>query len=166
MNNEQQLLILYWQISAALLMGIDYLLPSKAKEYVDTKVRNYLEGVQGRVDQDISSGLNLIKENRWKIGIAFLFLAIFYLAIESIKLVGASNFPTLAAIVSLVALFFFTGGFLVLLNIFMQLVTPLGLGSVVRTLLTFLNKSPKGPIAAGGMLCLFVSFALRYHYYA
>jgi hypothetical protein len=60
MSNEQQLLILYWQIGAALLMGIDYFLPSKAKEYVDTKVRNYLAGVQGRVDKDISGGFNLI----------------------------------------------------------------------------------------------------------
>lgn len=166
MSNEQQLLILYWQISASILMGIEYFLPSKAKEYVETRLRGYLEGVQGRIDQDISGGFKLIYENRWKIGVALLFLAIFYLSIESIKLIGAANFPILASLVGLVALFFFAGGFLVLLSVFMQLLTPLGLGSVVRAILTFLNKSPKGPIAAGGMLCLLVSFVLRYHYLA
>ena len=164
MNNEQQSLILYWQIFASLLMGIDYFLPVEAKKYADTKVRGYLEGVQGRVDEDISNGLRVLYQNKWKIAVALLFLAIFNLAIQSIRFIGASNFPLLALVVGFVGLFFFSGGSLVLLNIFMQLVVPVGLGTFVRAILTFLNKSEKGPIAAGGMLCLLISLALRYHY--
>ncbi len=162
MTNEQLLLILYWQISAAVLMGIDYFLPVQAKDFLDSSARSYIKIVQANVDSGISDTIKFIAGQKWKIFAATVLLVTSYLAFHTLKFIGPTISSTLFFIL-LVAVYS-SVGILMLLSIFIPAFTTLGIASVSRVFLTFLNKSPKGPFAAAGMLCLFVSFALRYVY--
>ncbi|MDP3856511.1 MAG: hypothetical protein Q8Q73_01980 [Stagnimonas sp.] len=167
MTNEQHLVVLYWQAAAALLMGVDYFLPSAAKEVTDTYVRKYLAGVSVRVDESFNKAIQeFIIANRWRLFLAVVFLAIAFLSLHSIRFLAPDSSPLLVVFISLAAMFFFAGSILPLATTFIGLVVPVGVGSVFAVLLVFLSKSPKGPVAAGGMFCLFISFLVRYSYVA
>ncbi|MRJ44857.1 hypothetical protein KF946_00955 [Idiomarina loihiensis] len=164
MTPDQQLIILKLQIAASILMGLDYFMPESWREKANEKAKAYFSGVQSRIDSDITSAWEYIKSKVAKIitAVVMLGLAFLMLYFKSLPIIVES--PVFLSLWSIAPLLLFTGGFLTLFSIFMDILLPVGLGGLFRALTTFILGSPKGPLAAIGFICLCLSFFLRYNY--
>ena len=164
MTPEQQLLILKFQIAASILMGLDYFMPESWREKANEKAKGYFSGVQSRVDSDMNSAWEYIKSKTAKIITASVMLGLAFLMLNFKSLPILMESPVFLSLWSIATLLLFSGGFLTLFNIFMDILLPIGLGGLFRAFTTFILGSPKGPLAAIGFICLCISFGLRYNY--
>jgi hypothetical protein len=164
MTPSQEMTVLYWQAGAACLMGFDYFVKDAWREKANAAVRLYFAGVQARVDHDLQLSWEYFKSKIPRLTSGAIFLGVWWFLMNVVLPIPQS--PTATALLALLAIGFFAGGFLGVFQVFMELYIPVGMGLAFRTVTTFLVSSPKGPIAAIGMLCLFVSFALRHAYIA
>jgi hypothetical protein len=162
MTQSQEMIVLYWQVTAAFLMGFDYFVKDVWREKANIFVRSYFAGVQDRIDHDLKLSWGRFTSKVPQIMGGVIFLGAYWFLMEVVIPVFES--PVAVVSLTLFAFVLFSGGFLSIFQIFMELFIPVGLGLSLRAVTTFLVSSPKGAIAAMGMLCLFISFILRYVY--
>jgi hypothetical protein len=164
MTNEQQILITNWQLAASILMGIEYFLPTSLKERADNHFKNYLMGIEGRVDQTIFQGLKEIWDDKIKVLMGISFFSIFYLSLITVEALRNSGHLWAGLLISIVGLMFMVVGLYLVMVITLPRLLPISYGLPFRLGLFLMRVCPKGPIAATGLVCLFISFALRYAY--
>lgn len=164
MTNDQQVLITNWQLCAAILMGIEYFLPKNIKEIADAKFGEYLKGVEGRVDHDLMASLKDIWQEKIKLTLSVFFIAMSYLVFTTLHALHNFDAPLFSTFIILVGVFFFSGGFLTAMQIVFPRLLLICYGLPIRILAGLIRVCPKGPVAAAGLLCLAISFALRYMY--
>ena len=164
MTAEQQLTILQLQFFAALFMGLDYFMPDSWRTYLNSFAEKYFSGVQGRVDKDLVSSWEQIKNNSAKIFVSIFSLATCFLTAELTKTPLLQESPSLNSLLVIAVVLLFAAGFLPLFKIIIDLVVPVGFGGILRILTSFILGSPKGPLAAIGFVSLLLSFLFRYMY--
>lgn len=158
----EEITILYFQISAAVMMAWDYFTPRSWREYMDGVLGKYFSGVQRNVDKDINQSLEYLKVNIPRIFVSFLAFGLAYLVLKFGASFDGSSRPVAALVTGILYLFLVSGGFFTLMNIIFPLLVPLGIGGVFKAITKFLTSTEKGPLAGLGFLCLLVSFVMRY----
>lgn len=156
--------ILKLQIIATTFMGADYFIPNKYRDIANEYVNDYFSGVQNRIDNNINLGIEHIKKNYKYLLTGALYLFFVYVVnITKNKLYKNGTIDNTAfEILMLATLPFMVIGYLRIFKIMMDVFIPVGIASILRSITTFVTKSPKGPIAAIGMIFLMLSFYLRY----
>ncbi len=147
-------------------MGLDYFLPESWREKANEKAKAFFSGVQESADSDLKSAFLYLKSQTLKIVTSLIMVA---LSFAMLKLGSSSlikEYPVFLALWSIASMLLFSGGFLTLFHIFMDILTPVGVGGFFRAITTFIVSSPKGPLAAIGFICLCISFSLRYNFLA
>lgn len=171
MTSSQNLEVLIWQLIAGLLMGTDYFLNERKRSLIDAYLKKKLNTFQRITNSTMKGAIEDAKSlvQTWLLAIAPILLSmglIFYVMPHLHLPEGI-----LTAIVGLIALsFFLWGAILAYYGIFAHLFKLRWLLAIylfpLWVVSMFLLKSPKGVLAAAGMLCLARAFWLRYAYIA
>ncbi|TMU18052.1 hypothetical protein E0L35_19975 [Halomonas sp. ATBC28] len=161
----EELTILYFQIAAGVMMGWDYFTPKSWREHMNGVLSEYVSGVQGRVDEDLSGALVFLKVSLPKIIASFIAFGLAYFVLRFGSSINGEWRAEAILVTGLVYLMLVAGGLITLMNIVFPLLVPLGLGGVFRGITMVLTSTEKGPLAGLGFLSLLVSFVMRYMNY-
>ncbi|MEN4696700.1 hypothetical protein ABEG91_05400 [Pantoea agglomerans] len=152
-----------FQVTAALMMGWDYLMPARWREKMNNKLKNRFLTIQSNVD---SKMMDFIKEitSDYKAIIVSVFMIILGLVmINNINVLMKIGYPSIAFFISLIGTISLALGGYFLLNLVSSIILHFFIGGVMpRILLTFLIMTEKGPFAGMGFIVLLISFFMRY----
>ncbi|WP_158149062.1 MULTISPECIES: hypothetical protein [Pantoea] len=152
-----------FQVTAALMMGWDYLMPARWREKVNNKLRNRFVTIQSNVDTKMIDFIKEITSN-YKVIIVSVFMIILGLVvINNINVLMKIGYPSVAFFIALIGTISLALGGFFLLNLVSNIITHFFISGVIpRILLTFLIMTEKGPFAGMGFIVLLVSFFMRY----
>ncbi|WP_299188137.1 hypothetical protein [uncultured Psychrobacter sp.] len=165
MTQFGELTILYFQISAALMMGWDYFIPKDWRNNTDGFLNKYFSYVHSNVDKDFKQALESLKLNIFIILLSLAPLVVSYLIFKSHILLNFQFSPFVGFFIMLIFLIFILGGLLVFLSIISPLLLPLGLSGIFKVITKFIISTEKGSFSGLGFLCLLVSFMMKYANY-
>lgn len=152
-----------FQVTAALMMGWDYLMPARWREKMNNKLKNRFVTIQSNVDTKM---IDFIKEttSNYKEIIASVFMITLGLVmINNINVLMEIGYPSVAFFIALIGNIILALGGFFLLNLVSNIITHFFIGGVIpRMLLTFLIMTEKGPFAGMGFIVLLISFFMRY----
>lgn len=151
------------QVTAALMMGWDYLMPSTKRELLNSKLRQYFAQVQTNVDKSIILAWQDLISNIKPVIISIILSLSGYHSFNYISGDILVTYPILTSIALVIAMICFVGGSLFLVNLLCKLIVPFCFGGMIfRVLTTFLLMTEKGPFAGIGFIILLISFVMRY----
>jgi len=152
-----------FQVTAALMMGWDYLMPARWREKMNNKLKNRFLTIQSNVDNKMIDFIKEITSDYKAIIISALMIILGLVMINNINVLMKIGYPSLAFVISLVgAISLALGGFF-LINLVSNIITHFFISGVIpRILLKFLTMTEKGPFAGMGFIVLLVSFFMRY----
>lgn len=152
-----------FQVTAALMMGWDYLMPAKWREKMNNKLRARFVNIQSNVDTKMKDFIKEIASNYKAIIVSTLMIILGLFIINSINLLMQIGYPSVAFVISFIGAINLALGGLFLINMVSNIITHFFIGGVIpRVLLTFLIVTEKGPFAGMGFIILLVSFFMRY----
>jgi len=162
MDNFSQSAILFLEIAAALMMGLDYFFGRSVLAKINQTSRTYVRGVQAQVDIDISDSARRVM-GFWPqllVGVvmSLAFVSLFYAS----TLLFKNDHAWLGLGASLLSLFAFSSAAFAFLSYFFPPVLNILIALPFRIGTTLLLASPKGPIAAAGFGALLISLWLKY----
>ena len=154
--------ILTMQFVAALFMGFDYFFDEEQRKKVNGIIESVARPIQDRIDKDIDGYWGYVVQQLAYIAASLLFLAIAWFGLKALPLFATSAYPWITALVALLLLGLFAGGFPRLLAVLMTGVTPLVIGGPLRLLTWFVIRCPKGSVFGIGFIILMAAFACRF----
>ena len=163
MNSSESLLILYLQISAAILMGTDYFFSDSIKIKIDEVTRSYFNNMQSRVDKDISSSIKDITSKKNKLFI-FIYFCMAGTVIMSLAYALDSYYIVLGAILKTVSVTLFGVAVVYIFDTAFRATSTLIAAAPFRLLTYVLLRAPKGPLSTIGFFILLLSFYLEYKF--
>jgi len=160
MCSEKSILTL--QFVATLFMAFDYFFDDDQRKKVNAAVKSVAQPIQDRIDKDIDDYRGLVVQQWVYIAVSLLFIAIAWLGLKVLPLFAPSAYPWITALVALLLLGMFAGGFPRLLTVVIAGVTPLAIGWPLRLITWFVIRCPKGSVFGIGFIILMASFACRF----
>ena len=164
MTTTQELTVLKLQIVASVLMGADYFLMDTIREKLNGFIRSYAEGVASSADNDMKARFELLRSNLWHLLTYVAGLILAYLLFRLGGWLAQTQQVELAILALLLTIVLFG---ICVSQIFSLITHTLALTPVyllIKAMTIFVSKSPKGALAALGMVFLFISFGVRYIY--
>lgn len=162
MDKLQQLHILYLQIAAGFLMSLDYFMPAAYRAKIDSRLGHHVETLRKVIYQDLVEAKAIFFQRRQDVVLRVLVFLLCVVCLCYEKYWAIATVPYLNFAISVFGII----SMLWLLKVFFQIlepvIFPLITAGPVSALLYFISKSGRGPLAAFGMLCLALSFLLRY----
>lgn len=155
--------IFTFQVTAALMMGWDYLMPAKWRDKMNIKLRCRFVSFQGDIDRKIMTFIRDLISS-YRIILASIFaLALGLVIIDNLNLLTKIRYPSIAFIISSIGAIALASGGLLFVNLISKIITHFFAGGIIpRILLTFLIMTEKGPFAGMGFIILLISFFMRY----
>jgi hypothetical protein len=154
--------ILSMQFVAAFFMAFDYFFDDEQRKKVNAVVKSVAQPIQDRIDKDIDDYLGYVVQQWAYITTSLLFVAVAWLGFEVLPLFAPSAYPWITALIALLLLGLFAGGFPRLLTVVIAGITPLVIGGSLRLITIFLIRCPKGSIFGIGFVILMAAFACRF----
>lgn len=155
--------IFTFQVTAALMMGWDYLMPAKWREKINEKLRSRFVTLQSNVDSKIIDFIKDLISNYKVIIVSLLMVASGLAIIDNLNFFMKFGYPSLVFIISSIGAVTLALGGLFLVNLISNAITNFFVSGIIpRMLLTFLLITEKGPFAGMGFIILLISFFMRY----
>lgn len=152
-----------FQVTAALMMGWDYLMPARLREKMNNKLKNRFLTIQSNVDTKMKDFIKEITSDYKVIIISAIMIILGLFIINNINTLMKIGYPSVAFFISLIGTISLALGGFFLLNLVSNIITHFFIGGVIpRMLLTFLTLTEKGPFAGMGFIVLLISFFMRY----
>lgn len=152
-----------FQVTAALMMGWDYLMPARLREKMNNKLKNRFLTIQSNVDTKMKDFIKEITSDYKVIMISAIMIILGLFMINNINALMNIGYPSVAFFISLIGTISLALGGFFLLNLVSNIITHFFISGVIpRMLLTFLTLTEKGPFAGMGFIVLLISFFMRY----
>lgn len=162
MGNSSQSAVLWLEISAALMMGLDYFFGRSLLTSMNRASREYLRKVRSEVDKDIASSAKSTIDAWPSIVVGIVMLLSFIALLQASVYLFSNNFELLGLVASVIALFAFCISIYSFLTSLFPSAIKLAMALPFRLGTMILLASPKGPIAAAGFGALMLSLWLKY----
>ena len=162
MDEMSQSAVLFLEISATLMMGLDYFFGRSVLARINRTSRIYVRNVQARVDHDISHNARRVIRiwPQLLVGVV-MSLAFISLLFASILLLKNEHM-WLGIGASLLSIFAFSSAAFAFLSYLFPPTLNILVALPFRIATTLLLASPKGPIAAAGFGALLIALWLKY----
>lgn len=154
--------ILTLQFIATLFMAFDYFFDDEQRKKVNAVVKSVAQPIQDRIDKDINDYFGYVVQQWAYIVVSLLFIAIAWLGLQVLPSVAPHAYPWITALVALLLLGLFAGGFPRLLEVVVAGITPVAIGGTLRLITWFVIRCPKGSVFGIGFVILMASFACRF----
>lgn len=155
--------ILFFQITAALMMGWDYFIPKKWREATNKKLKLHfsekITNLDNKVIEFIKSTISDIK-----IIVVSIFLVIYGVSIlEHLNFITKMHYTIIKFIISLSGTLALLAGGSYLAGLIIHIINHILINTIFpRIILTFLSLTEKGPFSGIGFIFLLISFFMRY----
>jgi len=163
MTTSEQLILMYLQLAATIAMAFDYFVPENTKRLIDIFCRRPLTHINIRVSKDLSSAVHEAIGKRWFI-YTFMGAIVLLMTVNSwdsiLIQLSPSPIPEITIFCVFVAAILSIAAFWIT---YQKPLTTIFIAVLVKLLLLYLRKSPRGPIAAAGLLILAISYWYQYH---
>ncbi len=160
MYSEKTILSLHFV--ATLFMAFDYFFDEDQRKKVNAIVRSVAQPFQDRIDKDIDDYRGFVVQQWAYIAASLLFIAVAWLGLQVLPFFAPTAYPWITALVSLLLLVLFAGGFPRLLTVVIAGITPLAIGGPLRLVTWFVIRCPKGSVFGIGFVILMAAFACRF----
>ncbi len=160
-SNEDQV-IFFLQLSAAILMGFDYFLSDTQRKKMETKIISFFSKFKKGIDKDIKELTNSLRAK------AFIIIVgtITSMLGATVLFLGSNTelSQTIGSAVNVASFMLIAIGVIMVADPILRLAFQGGTAITLLILTTWILSSPKGPVAAIGMTSLMMSFAIQYAY--
>ena len=155
-------IIINLQALAAILMGYEYFISIRLRDYLDNEIRIKLNNAHNNYRNEVRKQIDILWRNVGYIPTTLFFAGAAAATYYSLKLLVTPSFNIWVLIFAMLFILFFGCCALLGIGKLLEFILPLAVPSFLRSVIAFLLYCPKGIIAGIGMLFLVASFICRY----